>query len=246
MKPILLLMTALNVWLVAAPIDRPVTAAAAMQELDRASQARINKLDDESAALYAQYRTVLQEQERIRGYNTQVTRMIASQEKELASLQAQIDTVADTEQALIPLMQRMIDTLGEFVEADMPFLADLRRKDVEVLRTMMDDASVGTGEKFRKILETYLTELEYARTIEAYRDTLPRSPVKRTVDLLRIGRTALYYRTLDGSEAGMWHPQKHAWVVLDGDADAAIKRALMIARKHAAPDLLTLPVVKER
>lgn len=242
---VFVLMVALVNGLIAAAIDRPVDAAAAMQVQEREAQKRIEALDEESAALYETYRNVLQEQERIKTYNDQVQRLIDSQNAEISSLKTQIESVEKTEQALIPLMQRMIGTLDQFVDVDMPFLEDDRRENVAMLTSMMDDASIGISEKFRKILEAYHEELEYARNIEAYRDELPRAPGKRTVDLLRIGRTGLYYRTLDGSEAGMWHPQKHVWIELDDNANQAIKRALMIARKHAAPDLLTLPIIKE-
>jgi len=52
----------------------------------------------------------------------------------------------------------------------------------------------------------------------------------------------LYYQRLDGSETGYWSKESSQWQLLDSRYSSAILKGLRIARKEAAPNLLTLPL----
>ena len=62
------------------------------------------------------------------------------------------------------------------------------------------------------------------------------------MDYLRVGRLALYYVSLDRSEAGLWQPATRQWQTLEGDAVDMLDFALRVARKQAPPNLLQLPL----
>lgn len=225
-----------------AEVSDALKEVGAQQNSAKASQKRIDAYSDEKSKLYESYRQVTQESDRVKAYNDQMQRFIDSQVGEIGDLDAQINEIEYTNQSLIPLMQRMIATLEQFVSLDIPFLHDERTERVAQLRILMDEASVTLAEKYRKIMEAYSLENEYSRTIEAYRAELKNSAGNRTVDFLRIGRTGLYYQTIDGEESGMWDNTAHAWKILENTHKSAIKSGLMIAKKQAAPDLLVLPV----
>ena len=89
-----------------------------------------------------------------------------------------------------------------------------------------------------RILEAYQIEMDYGRTLEAYRDELDADGVSRTVDLVRVGRVGLYYQSLDGAQAGYWDRHARGWIDVDGADRLAIRQALRIARKQTAPELL--------
>ena len=141
-------------------------------------------------------------------------------------------------------MIQMTQALDEIVGADVPFLREERLERIENLRFLIDRADVTAGEKFRRIMEAYLIEVDYGKTIEAYRGDLLRNNVVRTVDFLRIGRIGLFYQTLDGSESGRWDPEKTGWETLSSNSRREIQLGLRIARKQAPPELLTLPILK--
>jgi hypothetical protein len=61
------------------------------------------------------------------------------------------------------------------------------------------------------------------------------------VELLRVGRVALMYQTLDGAETGYWNATTGKWQV-DNQFDDAIREGLKVARKQAAPDFVAVPV----
>ena len=65
---------------------------------------------------------------------------------------------------------------------------------------------------------------------------------ERTVDMLRIGRVALLYLSLDGNEAGQWNRTTKEWQVLPNTYRRSIARGLQIAKKQAAPQLITIPI----
>lgn len=214
------------------------TAAAGLKN-SAASQQKIDALDDEQRQLLQTYRNVLTESEQLRVYNQQLGQIIANQRAELSSIDKQISDIERTQQGIMPLMARMLDALDLFVQLDLPFLLDERQHRIKQLRDLMLSADITVAEKYRRVLEAYQIELEYGRTIEAYRD---KSADGKLVDYLRLGRAALYYITLDGKTAYGFDLKNHTWINLDSDYMGSLQKGLQIARKQAAPSLLTLPI----
>lgn len=215
------------------------------EQMDRdgaASQARIDRLDDQAKSDFQEFRTVSRRLESLKIYNQQMDRLIQSQNQEMDSIQNQIETIDDIETGALPLMLEMTETLDEIVEADVPFLLDERQDRVARLKELIDRADVSAGEKYRRILEAYQVEVEYGRTIEAYRGELVMDGEARKVEFLRVGRVGLYYQTLDGSRIGRWNSSRSDWEALDAGYRNSIRDGLRVARKQAPPELLKLPI----
>jgi hypothetical protein len=208
-----------------------------------ASQARIDKMNEDTTEMLSQYRVVLEQIESIRAYNKQVETLISSQQGEISNLENQIENATSIGREVTPLMLRMIDALDAFIKLDVPFLKKERAKRVADLEEMMNRADVAESEKYRRILEAYQIENEFGRTIEAYKGELTMKDKKqRTVNFLRVGRVALVYLTLDEKEAGLWNKDTKSWEELPGEYRSSIKKGLRIARKQTAPDLIRIPV----
>lgn len=223
-------------------LERSLATQAESDAAAAASQTRIDALADAASQDLQRWRVASQRRESLSIYNGQLERLIASQEAEIASLARQMDDIESIETGSLPLMIEMIDTLAALVAADVPFLLDEREARIAALRELIDRADVTAGEKFRRIMEAYLVEVDYGRTIEAYRGELSVGSEVRTLDFLRIGRVGLYYQTLDGAESGRWNAASRAFETLAGDARHPIQSGLRIARKQAPPELLQLPV----
>lgn len=207
----------------------------------RASQQRVEALDDETQKLLSEYRKAVADAESYARYAKQLEAQIASQGEEIASIEQQMAQIEQTARDVGPLMDKMLDTLAQFVELDVPFLVEERARRVKTLQEMMSRADVTFSEKYRRIVEAYQVELEYGRTIEAYEGQLGTGDEARTVQFLRVGRVTLLYQTLDGKETGYWNAEKKDWVVDDHYAHA-FKEGLAVARKMSAPELLIVPV----
>lgn len=228
--------------LAAAPLDSALEESQRLAEEAKASQARVEQLDDASRQMLDEYRSALQQAEALKGYNAQLRELTAAQRKELASYQQQLDGIERTQEAVTPQMRRMVEVLGEFIAADLPFLPEERADRLAQLQELLPRADVSLAEKYRRILEAYQIESDYGRTLEAWRGELPDEGGSRSVEFLRLGRVMLYYQTLDGHESGWWDPQSRSWKVLGGDARRPLAQAIAIARQQQAPAYLELPV----
>ncbi|MCP5042147.1 MAG: DUF3450 domain-containing protein [bacterium] len=224
------------------PLDEAVSVRRQGNEEGVASQKRIDDVSAETESLFTRYQNALASIDSIRVYNAQMERLIEFQEEEISSLKEQVDRVELVSRSVTPLMLRMIEAIDATVRLDIPFLEDERRERIENLHVLMGRADVSNAEKYRQIMEAYQTENEYGRTIEAYRSTLVLGGTEVKVDLLRFGRIALVYQTLDGREAGVWNQETRAWDGLDSGYRTAIREGLKIARKQTAPDLIRLPL----
>lgn len=224
------------------PATEAIDEQARSQSEAAATQERIDRLDDQSRAALEEYRETLRHIDQLKNYNAQMDRMIATQQAEVMELEREISGIEDTKRQILPLMRQMLDVIGQLVEADAPFLLEERTTRIEELEALMQQAGTSLAEKFRRLLEAYQIELEYGNTIEAYRAELPRSSESRTVELLRIGRTELYYLSLDAQEAGVWDRRTGGWEVLPRGDVQKIRQGLRLARKELPPDLIRLPI----
>ena len=207
----------------------------------KASQERVNELDDETQKLLSEYRKALADTESYSAYADQLSAQVQSQREEMNGVNAQLLEVERTAREVTPLMQKMLDTLAQFVALDVPFLVEERSRRVTGLQQMMTRADVTISEKYRRILEAYQVEMDYGRTIEAYEAKLGDGEGARTVQFLRVGRVSLLYQTLDGKETGYWDARKKAWTI-DDDYQHSFKQGVAVAKKLSAPEMLIVPV----
>lgn len=206
------------------------------------SQQRIDQLSDATRAAFAEYQLELRRIEDLKLYNLQMERQLQRQQEAIADAEKSLHDAAIIERQIQPLLSRMVDSLSAFVELDVPFLLEERRERVKFLQNTLERSDVTLAEKFRQVMDAYAVEVEYGNTIEAWRGTLVWDSIPHEVEFLRVGRIALVYQTLDGSDLGVWNTKTRAWEPLEGRYRKDIRLGLKIARKQAAPELLTLPV----
>lgn len=206
------------------------------------SQDKIDKLADETQQALAAYQSALRQTKSLGVYNDQLDRLLASQQREIESLGTQLQEIEVTQREIVPLLVRMFERLDQFVALDVPFLPEERQTRLARLQGTLDDADATVAEKYRAVMEAYQIEANYGRTIEAYRGTITVNDEEQTADLLRIGRLALVYRSLDGEEVGQWNHEARLWEPISGQYLRAIDRGLEVAEKRAVPQLLELPV----
>jgi hypothetical protein len=223
-------------------LERAIEEQIAVDAEARASQQRVDQLDDETQKLVREYRRALEEAESYTTYANQLEVQVQSQREEMADMDRQLREVETTSREVLPLMQSMLDTLEQFVALDVPFLLEERARRVATLRGMMSRADVAISEKYRRIVEAYQVEMDYGRTIEAYEGELAGEGGEvRTVQFLRVGRVTLLYQTLDGRETGYWDGSQKRWVVANEYAHG-FKEGVAVAKKARAPEMLLVPV----
>lgn len=195
-----------------------------------------------SADPVERYDTALEQIDALGVYNEQMRELIAAQQAELTSLNEQVAQVEIVKRSIPEVLIKMVDALDEFVKLDLPFKVEERQEAVAELRSHLRNAEMSDADRYRAIMDIYMVENEYGRTVDAYQATLKKDGQETPVAFLRIGRIALIYQTLDESEAGIWDEASRSWVELDDSYTSSIRQALRIARKQAAPDLVNLPL----
>ena len=242
LKFILLMLALVQPTLIAEPLNSAVETTLQSQDSNVQSQQAIDALADSTRTMEQEYKTILHSMDGLVSYNNQLEILVNNQKDELASIEKQLGYIEETQRDIVPLMLRMIDVLAEFIQLDLPFLTDERQERMALIKSMMDRADVSLPDKFRRIMEAYQIEMEYGRTIEAYEDAININGNLQTVDILRIGRLALIYSTLDRAAVGRWDPETKQWVELEGHYAQGIQYGLKIAKNQAPPDLFKIPV----
>jgi len=236
-------MVAFMVTISASEIEQGNKVLERVNKQAKVTQHEVDKLADKTDAMTEEYRQILKEISSIDKFNQQLQVLIESQVEEIASLNQQLAGLEDTHREIYPLMQNMLSSLETFVELDMPFLLDERQSRVSVLREMLNQANTSVSEKYRRVLEAYMIEVDYGRTIEAYEQSLVINGITLNVEMLRIGRVALLYKSRDDQRIGFWNSSTNRWQDLDGSYLRHLRKGLQIARKQSAPGLITVPVV---
>ena len=171
-------------------------------------------------------------------YNTQIEQQLRSQEQEITSLEQQIAGMDATAVDVQSMLQRMYDDLAMFVQSDVPFFKEERDQRMQRITELMQNVEASPSEKFRRLMEAYQIEMEYGRTMSAYKQALDDG---REAELVRLGRVVLLYRVIEGGETGYWDNTQKKWIA-DPASRAAIENALSIAKEEKAPDLIIVPV----
>ncbi|WP_440874487.1 DUF3450 domain-containing protein [Thalassotalea sp. PLHSN55] len=223
-------------------LNKVVAAGTAINQSANQSQQLIDSMSGQVQTKLQAFKGVNKEIDGLNVYNEQMQSQLDSQMEELEQLANSMEQVSVIERQISPLMARMITTLESFVKLDVPFLMDERNKRVDDLKLMLKRADVSVSEKFRRVLEAYQVEAEYGRTIEAYTGDLLLDGKQRDVDFLRIGRVSFVYQTRDGSRLGQWNQASQSWQDLPESNRLNITKALRIAKKQLAPDLILVPV----
>lgn len=212
-------------------------------ESTQESQEEINEIDSRIQELLGNYRANLKQLEQLNRYNESQQRQVEAQRDEIESLTQDINNIASLQRAVQPLMEDMVDAVARVVDADLPFLMDEREARVARLQNLMDDPSQSPAQRYRLIVEAYQIESEYGRTIEAYRsDVEADGRTYEDVDILRVGRTLLVFKTDDNEVFKRYDQSAGQWVDLDRSYLPDVRTAMRVAREQIPPELLFIPV----
>jgi len=224
------------------PLEAAVNTRLKAQKQTVKSQETVDTLVDETRDMLHEYRSAIRSTDSLKVYNRQMVKLTAKQKEKLESIYRQLGHIQITQREILPLMLNMIRVLEEFMSLDMPFLQEERSTRLSAIKEMMDQPDVNLPDKFRRIMQAYQIEMEYGRTIEAYTDSIQIDGQDNTVDILRIGRVAILYITLDNRKTGYWDKNKKSWEPLSDDFLRSVQKGIKIARKQTSPDLFNIPV----
>lgn len=213
----------------------------ASQRAAAASQKRVDGLDDQTRKALQEYRGALLRAEQLRLYKQQLEQQVETQQARLDEIEESLGRVEESRAAMVPLLVRMTDALDQFVSADQPFDLEARQERVARLRKLLADPEVGLAEQYRAVYGAWEAEAQTGRLLKAERVNLPGAPRSQLVDLLQVGRLALYAISLDATAVWQWNAETQRFESLPATSLPALKQALRVAQEQASPSLLNLP-----
>jgi hypothetical protein len=222
-------------------VDQVLQADQRRLTLAQQSQERINETVETTRSLEDQYRGIMKEIDGLRVYNRLMGAQTTGQQATLDDINLSMDQVDMINRQIVPLMTRMIDGLEQSIALDVPFLMDEREDRIQTLKDLLERSDVSVAEKFRKVMEAYQIELDYANTAEAYEQTLTFGDETRNYNILRIGRVGLYFQSADATITGRWDHEAREWVE-DNSARNEVRTGLRMARQLIAPEIIVVPV----
>jgi len=211
-------------------------------ELDQRTQEERDAWASEQAELEARYRTA-------KANIAYLSDRIAGEEKAVAGLTESIEELERRMHEARLLQSSLQDTLDtvlvrfeEFVGSDLPFLTDERERRLDALRRELARPEVTGAEKLRRLLEALQIETEYGKSAEVEQQeiTLDGEPI--FVDVLRVGRVSLFWRTPDGDRAGTFDRGSWEWVELAPSYGRTIGNAIEMASRIRPVQFIDLPL----
>jgi hypothetical protein len=174
---------------------------------------------------------------------TDIERMkeiIAKQDEYIASTNNKLMEMENLRQKLVPYLNEVVARLEAEVKKDLPFSQEERAKALAGLKETVADPKISMGEKLKKVLEGVRTEMDYGSSVELGMEEIPYKGQKLQVNVLRLGRTALFMRTIDDKEAGVYNGKE--WVPVADEYNAEIKKAMENQKRSKSAEFVNLPI----
>jgi len=244
----LLLVSALCLGLSVAAMAQDVNSselkaqAAAAVNLEKETQVHLDDWSSERQALDVRYRTakanIAYLTERLARQNEKATAL----DGKVRELERRLTESVRLEAVIQDTMNVVLGDLTTVVAEDLPFFAVERQNRLTGLRATMASPDLDSAEKLRVLLEALLIEAQYGETVEVQPETIVVNERGIHVDILRLGRLAMYWRSPDGSHVGTWDPATNAWIELPNKYNRVISRTMEMASRTRPTELVSLPL----
>lgn len=166
---------------------------------------------------------------------------LAGQKAKLAETQRRLAEMDRIQAELEPLLDETLVRLRAFVDQDLPFKRDERLAALEAVEQTLNDYDAGLAQKTRRLLGGILTEARYGHDVRLEPGEIKTQGGALQVDLLRLGRLALFGLSLD---------RQRAWRLMPGETDfkpvedhlRGLDQAAQMAARRRVVELVELPV----
>ena len=224
--------------LLAASVDDVKKQVSSAHAKSAQVQKEIDQLSHEQKSLDQEFLQLTRRLEDIDSYNAALQAKIGQSQKDSRSLSLQLDSVVNIDREITPLMKQMYQSLAAFVAADIPFLKEHRAGQIQRLGEDIGNPSFSVSVKYKKILEAFFEEDQYAQQMQSYPGSVKIDGLETQVNFLRLGRVALYYQRLDGSSSSLLDKTSGHWNKLDDESNTQLNVAINMASDVAVPKLV--------
>jgi hypothetical protein len=194
------------------------------------------------AKLSARYRSLKSRKEQLEKTKKDLEKSLELQRNLVAEAERKTTETERIRAELESCLASNIDSLEAFIKRDLPFLPEERANRLASIKETLLRPDKTASEKLRRVMEALQVETEYGRTAEVYRDTVDLDGQSVRVDILRLGRLSLFCQTPDRKIVGHYDRGVGRWVSLPSGCRRNIHKAVDMARRERAVDLVKLPI----
>ncbi len=239
---------ALLVMVAATPLSAQTTADGLQEtvsgtvEIEQETQRQRDQWATEQAELEARYRTARANVKYLRERIVSEEGRVAALGESIAELERRMGEARTLQNSLQDTLDMTMLRFERFVEKDLPFLSDERELRLEALRGELARPEVTGAEKLRRLLEAMQVETEYGKAVAVDQDEISVHGEALFVDVLRVGRVSLFWRTPDGERVGTFDRGAWEWVELPSSYEHSITIAIEMASRLRPVQLIDLPL----
>lgn len=223
-------------------LSKSLYEAQSMISDSKESQNRINQTIAETERLQREHKSVSKDLKETNINLLHQEKVHTLQLSKLQELEIQLSQISKTENSLVPMILDLIDWLDNHVNKDLPFYINERLDRIEMLKQNAINPDISISQLYHSVLEAYQIENEYGYSIDTYKHTIEINNKEIETQILRIGRTALYYLSFDATHGGYWSTKEQRWKPVETPILKEISQGIKIANKQIPPSLLTLPL----
>ena len=205
------------------------------------AQKLVDQFTQEEAKLRAQAESLGRELDSTDKILAKTRIYLKDQQTKVARLERRLREMDRISAQLEPLLDQSLARLGERVGADLPFAREERAARLEAVREVMGDYQASLAEKTRRLLEALAIEARFGTSVEVSQGELDLEGRRLQVQILRLGRVALFALGADGASAWAYDRAKggyrpvHQWA-------KDLNQAAEIARRRRVAQLVEVPL----
>jgi hypothetical protein len=211
-------------------------------DIQKKTQERQDEWAKEEAELLARYRTAQANVKYLGERKANEEKKVLALEERIAELERRLEETTRLKNSLQDTLNVVYARLDDWVSRDLPFLIDERDARLVFLKNELARPDVSGAEKLRRVLETLQIEAMYGGTVEVTQDQIAIASDTLYVDVLRLGRVSIFWRTTDGKRVGEFDRAGNEWIELPGKYNRAIGDAMEMASRMRPVELIALPL----
>lgn len=206
------------------------------------TQNREEAWEKERIALEAKVSRLTAKKNKIQGKVDGLLWANEKKEQEAARLKEEIAKATHLTEGLSPVIDAEAQRAGDVVTNSLPFLRDEREKRLAALDEWLKAPSTKQAEKLERLLELLTIETQFGHTSEAWQEEINVDGAPITAQLLKVGRLALFYLSLDDKRCGAFNPKTGAFEALPNNCATRLKKAIALANRERSAELVSLPI----
>jgi hypothetical protein len=163
-------------------------------------------------------------------------------DERIAEMERRLDESTRLRNSIQDTLDAIQGRLEVWVMSDLPFQMREREARLAALDKELSRPEVTSADKLRRLLEALQIETAYGSTVEVLQDRIEVGGDTIFVDMLKLGRLALFWRTPDGERAGEYDLATRSWVELPEKHHRDIADAMDMAARIRPVEVTELPL----